>query len=100
MAKQVTKKNTAEDKINLELKQIELDELKKKLEEWEPAKLRISEDELKISKIDSLRMLLESYTVTTDGSIINNEPTIKPVFTEEETYIIKDALFRVVHNLK
>lgn len=88
-----------EKQVDIELKKIQVTEKRELVENWEKRRLTDLEEKTKIDKINSLRWLLESITIDEEETIIGSEPKLKPVFSEEEQWKIKDKIFKLVEHL-
>ncbi|MCX7743021.1 MAG: hypothetical protein N2167_00505 [Flavobacteriales bacterium] len=95
-SKRSTNLQEEEKRINLELKKLEAAEKKAQIEDWEKRKLDDNEAKTLIEKIETLRRLLESVQVDEEKTIIGSENRLKNVFTEEETWCIKNKLFQLM----
>ena len=51
---------------------------------------------LLITKVDSLAYLLECSNVDTERTLMGSEPIYKPIFNDEEQYIIKRKLLELI----
>lgn len=88
-----------EKQVDIDLKKIQVTEKKELVENWEKRRLIDLEEKTKIDKINSLRWLLESITIDEEKTFIGSEPILKPVFSEEEQWKIKDKIFKLVEHL-
>lgn len=88
-----------EEKINLELKKLEAAEKRAMVEDWEKRKLDDIDEKTKLEKIEVLRRLLESSISDDENFIPGTEQRFRPVFREEESWLIKKKLFEIINKL-
>ena len=88
--------------LELELKEVEI-QLKKLEAREKESMIKTAEDKVEESKtrllveqIGQLDWMLQSLVIDEEKSILGSEPKFKRVYNEQEVYVIKDKLFKIL----
>ena len=88
--------------LELELKEVEI-QLKKLEAREKESMIKTAEDKVEESKtrllveqISQLDWMLQSLVIDEEKSILGSEPKFMRVYNEEEIYMIKDKLFKIL----
>ncbi len=88
--------------LELELKEVEI-QLKKLEAREKESMIKTAEDKVEESKtrllveqIAQLDWMLQSLVIDEEKSILGSEPKFMRVYNEEEIYMIKDKLFKIL----
>jgi hypothetical protein len=88
-----------EKQLQLKLKQLEVKEKAYQLGEGLQQKCKDEKDRIIIEKLLSLQFLISSSMIDEDKTILGSEGVHKPVFLEEEMWILKSKILELVKKL-
>ena len=92
-------KVTPIEKLDMELKQLEIEEKKSQLAYNTHSKSKDDTDRLNLEKISTLNFLLMGTSIDTERTIIGSEPFHRPTFDAMEEAIIKSKIIELVEKL-
>jgi hypothetical protein len=88
-----------EKKLQLKLKQLDLKERNYQLGEGLKQKCQDEKDRITIEKLQSLQYLISCSMIDEDKTMLGSEGVHKPVFLEEEIWILKRKILELVQKL-
>jgi hypothetical protein len=88
-----------EKQLQLKLKKLEVRERRFQLGEGQKQKIKDEQDRIIIEKLQVLQYLIGASMIDEKKSIIGSEGVHKPVFIEEEMWILKSKILELVRKL-
>ncbi|MFZ4783978.1 MAG: hypothetical protein ACOYLH_00785 [Flavobacteriales bacterium] len=92
-------KNSQLELLDIELKQLEIEEKKKYLSYLSNGKSKDESDRLNLEKISTLSILLMGITIDTERTILGSEAFERPIFEGMEEEVIKSKIIELVKKL-
>jgi hypothetical protein len=91
--------NPEETALQLELKKLEIKEKKYYLRQGIKQKEKEEESKMMVDKLLVLNYLITASMIDESKSLIGTDHVYKPVFEEEEIWILKSKIFELVKKL-
>ncbi len=88
-----------EKHVQLKLKKLELKERSFQISEGMQQKIKDDKDRIVIEKLQVLHYLISASMIDESKSILGSENVEKPVFIEEEMWILKGKILELVKQL-
>ena len=88
-----------EKQLQLKLKRLDIQERKYELGDGRKQKCKDESDRINIDKLVVLQFLVGTSMIDENRSLIGSEGVHKPVFTEEEMWILKGKILEIVKKL-
>lgn len=88
-----------EKQLQLKLKKLEIKEKNFQLGEGQKHKMKDDQDRINIEKLQVLQFLITASMVDEGKSLLGSENVHKPVFTEEEMWVLKAKILELIQKL-
>jgi hypothetical protein len=91
--------NAEIQKLDLLLKQLEVEEKQRQLEYIVQSRAKDEQDKLNLEKLQTLNYLLQSTTVDMERTIIGSETFQRPIYSEREEALLREKVMEIVKRL-
>lgn len=86
-----------EKKVDIQMKRLELKNDKIDIEQFEPRRIALGEQNILIQKVGELRLLLSFSAVDEEKTIFGSEPMFKNILDQEEKKMVKAKLRELIN---